>query len=252
MKNIQNKIILLLLITIALPNISFAQEASTTELTFEVNRVFSPLSMTNEKLAEAQTLNDLNHFYRPSWVKEYYSVEILTTHQGKIKKSLGKNDIITPEQKESMTMADAGSDITVNVHYLPQNTLKQNDPKEMNFSFKVVPSEAIFASGEQQMKKYLEKNAIDKISIDKFQKHNYNLVAVKFTVNEEGKIINPQIVESSKDENVDTLLIQTISNMPNWKPSEYPNGTKVKQDYMLTFGDHRSCVVNLLNIRQDW
>ncbi len=250
MKNIQNKLFLILFFAFTFPCISFSQDSSSTDLSYEVNRVFLPISITNEKLDEAQTLNDLNHFYKSSWVKKFYSVEILTSHNGKIKKTVSKNDNITSEQKESMRTIDAGSEITVNVHYLPDNTLKQNDPKEMNFSFKVAPSEATFVGGEQQLKNYLEKNAIDKISIDNFLKHNYNLVAVKFTVNEDGKITDSEIVESSKDKNVDALLLQTISNMPNWKPSEYPNGKKVKQDYMLTFGDHRSCVVNLLNIRQ--
>jgi len=250
MKNIQNKLIVLLIIVATLPSLVYAQDSFSSELSYEINRVFLPLSITNNNLNEAQTLADLNNYYRASWVKEFYAVEILTLHNGKIKKTVGENDIITQEQKANMNLADAGSDISVKVHYLPENNLKNNEPREMNFSFKVAPSEAKFNGGQQQMITYLKNNAIDKIAIDDFQKHSYNLAAIKFTVTEEGKIINPHVVESSKNKDVDALLVKTISNMPNWNPSEYPNGTKVKQDYILTVGDHNSCVVNVLNIKR--
>ncbi|MFT4667667.1 MAG: hypothetical protein ACI9XB_004640 [Gammaproteobacteria bacterium] len=54
---------------------------------------------------------------------------------------------------------------------------------------------------------------------------------------------------SSIDENVNELLLETIQNMPCWKPAEYANGLKVKQEFVLTVGNMESCVVNLLNIR---
>ena len=79
---------------------------------------------------------------------------------------------------------------------------------------------------------------------------NYDLAAVKFTVNEDGKIANAHVVESSKDEKVDRLLLATIQNMTDWKPAKYSNGLQVKQDFILTVGNMESCVVNLLGIRR--
>jgi len=38
--------------------------------------------------------------------------------------------------------------------------------------------------------------------------------------------------------------------MANWQPAEYANGLKVRQEFVLTIGDHRSCTINLLNIRE--
>jgi len=64
-------------------------------------------------------------------------------------------------------------------------------------------------------------------------------------------VINAHIVESSKDEKIDEIFLQTIQNMPLWKPAEFANGTTVSQDFVLTVGNMESCVVNLLNIRQN-
>jgi TonB family protein len=77
----------------------------------------------------------------------------------------------------------------------------------------------------------------------------YNFVAIKFTIDEAGQIINAHIFQPSKDEDVDNLLLETICNMPNWKPAEYSNGKKVKQEFVLTVGNMENCMINLLNIR---
>jgi TonB family protein len=149
-----------------------------------------------------------------------------------------------------MNKADVGTDISVKVQYIPDNTLKHNDVKEMTFSFVVDPeSEATFYGGEQQLKKYLKEHGLEKISPANIKR--YHLAAVKFTINEEGQVINAHVFESSKDEKVDKLLLDTISKMPRWKPAEYANGTKVKQEFVLLVGDMESCVINLVNIRRN-
>ena len=62
----------------------------------------------------------------------YISVEILTSYKGGIRKAVSKNDTLRQEQKDIMNMADLGTDISVKVQYIPDNTLKHNDPKEIN------------------------------------------------------------------------------------------------------------------------
>ena len=208
-------------------------------------------SITKEEVRKAHALIDLNKHYKPSWVREYISVEISTHHQGNIKKSTGKNDILTQEQKEQLNSADVNTEIAVKVKYIPENTLKQNDPKEFNFSFKIDPDrEATYTGGQQQLKKYLKENAIDKVSKTNFRQHH--VTALKFTITEEGAIVDAYVFEPSKDEQVDELLLDAICNMPNWQPAEYANGLRVRQEFALTVGDHKSCVMNLLNIRQNW
>ncbi len=261
MKNIQNKLIVLLFIALAFPHPGSSQDSLTNELSYEVNRVYPHISITKEKLNEAHTLidlnneaNDLNLYYKSSWIREYISVEILTSYKGKIRKAVSKNDTLSQEQKDIMNMADVGTDISVKVQYIPENTLTHNDIKEIDFSFTVDPeSEAKYPGGQQQLKQYLKEKAIDKIPDGSFK--NYDLTAIKFTINEEGKIIDAHVFESEyqtyKNEKIDKLLLETIRNMPCWKPAEYSNGIKVKQEFVLTVGNMENCVIPLLNIRRD-
>ncbi len=252
MKNIQNKFIILLSIIFALPDLGSAQGNLPGALKFEVNRVYPYISITKEALNKANSLTDLNRHYRSSWIKEFISVEISTCHKGKILKSVSKSDILSQEQKDRMNMADAGADISVKVKYMPENTLKYNEPKEYDFTFTVDPElGAKYPGGHQQLVKYLKEKAIDKIPGDSFR--NYDLTAVKFTISEEGEIINAHIFgseyQTAKNSETDYLLLETIRNMPCWMPAEHADGAKVKQEFVLTVGNMENCVVGLLNIR---
>ena len=250
MRNIQNKLIVLLFITLAFPHPGSSQDSLTNELRYEVNRIYPYISITKEKLNEAHTIIDLNTYYESSWIREYISVELLTSHKGRIKKAVSKNDTLSQEQKDNMNMADLGTDIAVKVQYIPENTLTHNDIKEISFTFTVNPeSDATFSGGQQKLEQYVKDNSIDKISDTSFKK--FTLAAIKFTINEEGHIIDAHVFESCKDGKTDELLLETISNMPGWKPAEYSNGSKVKQEFVLLVGDFENCVINLLNIRQD-
>ena len=253
MKNIQNKLCyaltVLLFLSLAVPHLGYSQEGLPTELSYEVHRFYPSFFITKEKLKEAETLVDLNRYYKSSWVREYISVEVLTTYQGKESKAVSKNDTLTQEQKNFIDRVDPGTDILVKVLYLPENNLTHNEPKENNFSFKVDPeSGASYVGGQQQLNQYLQEKVIDRIPEGVFKQ--YQLAAVEFTVSEEGAIINPHLSWPSKDKTIDALLLKAISNMPCWEPAEYANGLKVKQEFVLMVGDKESCAINLLNIQQ--
>lgn len=249
MKNFQNRLFVIFLIAISFSFLGYSQDNTTKELTFDVERTYTPLSISKAKLDNANTLEDLNRHYETSWVKEYISVQILTIHNGETKKAMSKSDILTEEQKELMAIADVNTEITVNVQYLPDNILEDKDIKKNDFSFLVYPeSEATYLDGKEQLKLYLKEKAIDKIPEGIFI--NYGMAAIKFTVNEDGEINNVHIFESSKDEKVDKLLVHTIENMPCWKPAEYANGVKVKQEFALIVGNMENCMINLLNINK--
>lgn len=250
MKNIQIKIIILLFIAFTFPHLGSSQDSLSDELAYEVNRIYPPVSITKERLNEAHTLIDLNAIYQSSWVREYISVEILTNNNGRTMKAMSKNDTLSQEQKNNMNIANVGTAIAVKVQYIPENKLTHNDIKEINFTFTVNPeSEAKYTGGQLQLKQYLKDNAIDKIPEGSFK--GYDLAAVKFTVNEKGQIMDAHVFETSKDEKIDNLLLESINNMPNWKPAEYANGTRVKQEFVLTVGNMENCVINLLNIRHN-
>ena len=253
----KNSFVLLILLLLTFPHLGASQDCLINEPCIGVYRNYPPVSITMEKLKEALTINDfknqtndLNLAYKPSWVKEYISVEILTSYKGKVRKATSKNETLSQEQKDLINRADIGTDIEVNVRYMPDNNLKHNDPKLISFTFTIEPeNEAEYPGGSQQLKQFLKDNLIDKISDASFRK--YQLAVVTFTIDEEGHVTDPHLFWTSENEQTDKLLLETICNMPRWKPAAYANGTKVKQEFALTVGDMKSCVVPLLNIRQE-
>jgi len=250
MKKILNSLGVTFLLILVFPFSGSAQDALNSELKYEVNRVHPYISITTEKLKSAQTLSDLNRFYKPVWVKEFVSVDVFVSFKGNVRKVSGKSDLLNREQRDIMNLADVGEDITVKILYLPNNTLAQNDIKEINFTLSVDPDkEASFAEGHEKLNQYLKANAIDKIPEGAFK--HLTLAAVKFTIDEEGRIVDAHVFESSKNITADDLLLKTVLNMPKWSPAEYANGQKAKQEFVLTVGNMENCMVNLLNIRQD-
>ncbi len=222
------------------------------ELHFEVNRVQPYILISKEEVKAAKTLNDLDARYKSDWVKEYIAVEISALNHGVIQKAKSPNDQLTAEQKKIITASDAGTEISVNVQYLPDNNLKQNDIKEMVFSFITNPNQdATFKGGEEKMMQYLYENAISKIPTGSFE--GYDLSAIKFSIDEQGEIVNAHVFgqeyQNNKRENIDQLLLETIRTMPCWIPAQYTNGKKVAQEFALTVGNMKSCVVNMLHIR---
>ena len=84
-------------------------------------------------------------------------MEIAASNGGKLKKAIAKNDKLTPEQKDILNNVDAATDISVVVNYIPNNTLKNNDPKVFDFTFTVDPeNKATYPGGQQQLNQYLK------------------------------------------------------------------------------------------------
>ncbi|KAA3628458.1 MAG: energy transducer TonB [Bacteroidetes bacterium] len=241
---------IILFTVLVFPSFGITQSSANAGPFFEVYRVHPYLSITQEAINEVHTLSELNPHFKASWIKDYISVKVLTIHDGKTRTSTGKSETLTREQKNNLLNADVDQEVSVKVLYIPENNLKQNDPKEMDFTFVFIPeNEANFPKGKGPLKNYLKKTAIDKIEPGVFV--GYNLAAVKFTLNKEGEIFNVHLFESSTDKKTDELLLKAIQNMPCWEPAEYANGQETNQEFVLTVGNMENCMVNLLNIRQD-
>ena len=249
MKNSPYQLILIILFSFACTELLKAQDKPAYDFEFKVSKVLPSISISRAQLKEASTLVDLNPYYKSSWIRSYHSVEISASLDGQIKESTNKDNRLTQDQKKLIAQADMGTDIAVKVIYMPENTLVNNEMKEMNFTFTIDPEvEASYIGGTEQLNHYLATSGFNKIPNSAIQQ--YNLAAVRFVVNEEGQIIDTEIAETSKDDDLDEFLIKTICDMPDWTPAAYADGTKVKQEFVLTVGDHTSCIVNLLNIRR--
>ncbi len=236
------------LIALMVPLLGATQDSSAFDLSYNVHRNYPAIEMTKEKLMDARSLSDINKHYPSSWIKEYNLVTFQTKHQGNTRKATSKDSTLTTEQKDLLLTADPGAPITVNVQYLPNNNLSHNEPKEISFTFTVEPEiQASFTGGQQQLRQYLKEKAMDNIAEDHFNK--YQMTAVRFTIDEEGQVLDPLVFWSSEDKEIDQVLLETVCNMPRWKPAEYANGKKIKQEFVFTVGDMESCVVNMFNIK---
>lgn len=246
----KKNILRILALLFLMPHFGFAQKSTVDELYFEVDRVYDYISVTKEKLKAAQSISDLNRHYKASWIKTFLSVEVFATLNGKKERALGKNDQLNPAQKALMLKADAGTDISIVLKYIPDNTLKHNDPKEYDFSFTVEPeNDASYYGGTEALRAYLQEKAIDKIPSGSFE--GYDLVSVKFIINEAGEVQDAKVFWPFKDKEVDAILLDAIRNMPCWKPATYANGRHVKQTFALAVGNMENCSVHLLNFPEN-
>lgn len=254
MINKQHKAILFLLLIIATASYGFLfYNPKEVKVNFknaphyEINRILPYISINKKALKEAENLVDINRHYKPSWVKEFVAVEISATKKGQLQQVVSKSDQLNLAQKELINTADIDTKIMVNIKYIPDNTLKNNDVKTFNFDFIVEPeNNAKYIGGDEKLSQYLEKNAIVEIPSSTFK--NYDLAMIKFAVNEKGRIINTKLFNSSTHPKADELLVEAIRQMPDWQPAEYENGQKVQQEFVLTVGNMSNCMVHTLNI----
>ncbi len=231
------------------PQYVYSQEIAKEGIWYDVMRVFPTPTLQRDTLEDAITLADINRYYKPIWIKEFISIEVSSINGGVFKIASGKNDILTKEQKHNMETADPGSTISVVVNYIPENTLKTNEAKVFDFYFSVdAENEACHKVGKEELNEYMNETAITKISEDLFE-GNYNLASVKFAIDEEGRIVDAHVFNSSDDKKVDELLLDAVCNMPVWKPAHYTNGKRTKQEFVLAVGNKESCNMNLLYVK---
>ena len=229
--------------------LAFAQNHLGGELPFEVRTVYPNNAITKSQLAEAKTLIELDRFLKPSWVKFYISVDVISVQNGKSKTTSFKNDSLTPELRSLIAKADVGADIFVKIQYLPENDLADNDIQRMDFVLRFSPEkEAEFPGGTKALQLYLKEHAIDQIPTGSFQ--NYDMAAVKFTITDEGQVSDIHLFNEGKEADVNELLVKAVSNMPCWQPAEFDNGLKVKQEKVLIVGSQENCMIPLLNINR--
>lgn len=79
------------------------------------------------------------------------------------------------------------------------------------------------------MKQYMKEKVIDNIPSNITS--SLRQAMVKFTVNEEGEIINARVSESTGDQDIDRLMLEGLNKMPKWIPAKNSSGEKVKQDF---------------------
>lgn len=169
---------------------------------------------------------------------DYVLIDIMTICNGKLISTKSKSNIITAEQKNSLYMADLGTDISIKIKFkykYPTNKFPNNDLKiqEGKYVVTVIPStEAEYPGGFKQITNYVTQTIINKIP-KTLSSEKIRQAIVKFTINEEGNVVDTKIAKTCTDLKIDQLLIDAISKMPKWKPAKNAKGIKVKQEYCI-------------------
>ena len=191
--------------------------------------------LTLDTLKGARTLSDINTRYRSDWVARYIAVEVASTCKEGVKKAISTNDILTHNQMDILRTADVGCNIDVEVDYIPKNTLKDNPPRKLAFSLRIVPIyEAKYPGGQQALKVYLKENIIEEILTEKGRQ--LELAKVRFNINEDGHVSDVQIFKTSENDEIDQIMLKAIGNMPNWSPARNSKGESIIQEFEFSIG----------------
>lgn len=229
-------------------SVGVAQGELPSTFKFEVSKVYPYITIRPQEVAQATTLMDLNPRYPVDWVRSYRLVEITAMVGGQLQRAVGAGATLNPAQRSLLTQVDTGTPITVNIQYLPENTLRHNDPRVMDFSFTPVPEQAAtFTGGQAGLEQYLQETVVN--TVDRGAFTAFDIVAMTFTVSASGQVEAPELFWSSEEATVNTLLLEAIRKMPDWAPATYADGTAVPQKFALIVGNLESCVVNLLRVR---
>lgn len=195
-------------------------------------------SVKKDRINKAISIGDITPNYPTAWIKnsDYVSSKIEATYKGQIKSALGINDTLSKEQKLLLINSVAGMDLKFLIHYKNKNSVTEEiSVRTIDFVLTIVPNtEAEFSEGSKQLNAYLFQNAIEKISLEK--DNLFEKAVVKFQISKTGEIVNPFVLESSNDEEIDILLLDVVSKMPKWKPAVNWNGENISQDFELHVG----------------
>ena len=217
---------------------------------FGIYQVYPPLSLTKDQLNSLSSIPELNRFYKPSWIQEYLSTAIKASVNGTMTISLGESEMLTEDQIRLIKSVDTGSEISVDIKYIPENNLKVNEARDIHFSFTIEPEvNARYPIKEKGLTDFIQSEGLNQIKADSFD--GFDITVVQFTIDEEGQVTDPFIFWSSEDESTDSVLLNTICKMPKWDPAKYANGHRIKQDYVLIVGNMENCMVHTLNIRKE-
>jgi len=191
-------------------------------------------SITEDKLKNAQTISDVIENYPSNWIADYNSVTVVTTVNGKTIEAIGPDDKLTKEQRDIFKTA---SNLLLVVQYQKENNKHEIQNRQMNVSLVVTPDiEAEYIGGYELMISDLKENSLTIIN-DK----NFSYLpqpSISFVINEVGVVENVKLETTSRDAEIDALLIKTVQNMPNWKPAKNKAGVNIKQEFMLNVGQN--------------
>lgn len=176
---------------------------------------------------------------------DYLSVNITSTHNGKTLTAHSNNDQLSLEQKRVLATADLNTEISIKVRFkykdLVNDAPAHDKIIEGNVSVTVVPeTEAQFPGGYTELRNQLTKSVMSKLpsggAAESMYADKISRSVVKFTINEEGKVVDASISNTSTDSFLDILLVNAVYHLPKWKPAKNVKGQFVKQQFNFSLG----------------
>ena len=194
-------------------------------------------TITEQTLESAELIGDLIENYPASWIKDYRSVDIEFSMDDKKILLSSPNDTLTQEQKKALRSLKTTSGVAIKVNYNKKNYNDKLEKRQMNVSMVVTPEvEAEYEGGYAAMINYLKVNSQDEIAAK-----NFTLLpqpTINFVVNEDGLTENIKLINTSRDKEIDRLLVKLIKEMPKWEPAKNANGENVKQEFVFNVGQN--------------
>ncbi|MEI6059444.1 MAG: energy transducer TonB [Bacteroidota bacterium] len=176
-----------------------------------------------------------------NYLFNYISVEIAASSNGKVTMAQSSSDTLTPEQKNILALADLGTDISIKIKFKYKNEANEKAGNAGNmhegaYAVTVIPqTEAAYPGGFKQFSEYLTQNVFSKFPEPKAAEKIQQAI-LKFTVDEEGQIVDARIARTSTDLKIDELLLDATNKMPKWMPAQISGGIRVKQEFSIPLG----------------
>ncbi len=191
-------------------------------------------SIPKQKLIDAKEISDVIENYPSSFIQDYNSITISGIVNGEDIEASTKNATLSEDQKEILVNAP---EVFISVQYQKKNYNDKVQNRVMNVSLVITPeTSAEFKGGYMQLIEYLKDNCQGEIAAKNFR--YLPQPSVNFIINEEGYPESVVLKSSSKDDEIDKLLIEVIKDMPKWEPGSNAEGQAVKQKFTLDIGQN--------------
>lgn len=197
---------------------------------------FGKSDQTVGEIQKANKLSDFVYGYPSNWIKHYDGVKLVSIYGTNMQSAEGTDEILNDAQKKLIMALEPGSLVKVLVDYQKANPATQEmEARTLDLAIQVKPDiEAEFGVRKDDVVMYLNGECLNTAKSE--LEMNFEGTTIFFTVNENGSVQDVKFEASTGNEKVDKLIKESLLNMPQWKPAELANGTKVKQTFQLFLG----------------
>ena len=204
---------------------------------YNVDTRFSGVEKT--ALDNANSIHDFLPQRFTESIISYHSVEIIVLNDNKQTENrhLGKDDKLTPEQKNLIQSLDYSSNILIRAEFKEKNRITGRvSHGYATPHLTIVPFiQAEYFAGKDALVDYLKNNCGD-ITKDIDEK-KLEPGKLYFTISKDGFISNINLAASSGYAHVDAHMKELLINLPGeWNPAKNIRGEKVEQTLVFSYG----------------